>query len=143
MTSVYVSLVVAQLASFAVTLFLTSGDPFEKALFWVLVFVGLAWAMVGATTLGMWHVAKQRRDSAEFQDGGVYRYVRHPIYTGLMTVALAFVIAGPTLSGSIAFLAVVATTYARARVEELTLAEKTPEYAEYQRRTKRFIPFVI
>ena len=60
-----------------------------------------------------------------------------------MTVALAFVVAGPTLLGSIAYLAVVTTTNARAGVEEQMITEKSPEYAEYRKRTKRFIPFVI
>ena len=121
MTSVYISLVIAQLASFAVTLLLTEGDPFAKPFFWVMVVFGLAWAVVGAFTLGAWTVSARQRASTGFQQRGVYRYVRHPIYTGLMTVALAFVVAGPTLVGGIAYLAVVATTYARAGVEEQML----------------------
>jgi protein-S-isoprenylcysteine O-methyltransferase Ste14 len=143
MTSIYVSLVIAQLASFAVTLLLTEGDPFDKPFFWVIVVLGLAWALVGASTLGSWYAFARRRASARFQRRGVYRYVRHPIYTGLMAVALAFVVAGPTLLGGIAYLVVVATTNARAGVEERMLTEKSPEYAEYRKRTKRFIPFVI
>ncbi len=143
MTSIYVSLVIAQLASFAVTLLLTEGDPFVKPYFWVIVISGLAWVFVGSFTLGIWSVSTRRRASAGFQQRGVYRYVRHPIYTGLMAVALAFVVAGPTLLGGIAYLVVVATTNARAGVEERMLTEKSPEYAEYRKRTKRFIPFVI
>jgi protein-S-isoprenylcysteine O-methyltransferase Ste14 len=60
-----------------------------------------------------------------------------------MTVALAFVVAAPTVLGGIAYLVVVATTYARAGVEERILTEKSPEYAKYRNRTKRFMPFVI
>jgi len=126
-----------------VTLLLTEGDPFRKPSFWVIVIFGLAWAFVGAFTLGIWSASARRRASASFQQQGVYRYVRHPIYTGLMTVALAFVVAGPTLLGGIAYLAVVATTNARAGVEERMLTKKSPEYTEYRKRTKRFIPFVI
>jgi protein-S-isoprenylcysteine O-methyltransferase Ste14 len=143
MMTIYVSLVIAQLASFAVTLFLTEGEPFKKPYFWVIVILGLAWTFVGASTLGIWFASARRRASAGFQRRGVYRYVRHPIYTGLMTVALAFVVAGPTLLGGIGYLAVVATSNARAGVEERMLTEKSPEYAEYRIRTKRFIPFVI
>jgi protein-S-isoprenylcysteine O-methyltransferase Ste14 len=143
MTSIYVSLAIAQVASFAVTLLLTEGDPFNKPLFWVIVISGLAWVFVGAFTLGIWYTSERRRAAAGFQQRGVYRYVRHPIYTGLMTVALAFVLAAPTVLGGIAYLVVVATTYARAGVEERILTEKSPEYAKYRNRTKRFMPFVI
>jgi protein-S-isoprenylcysteine O-methyltransferase Ste14 len=146
-TSIYVSLVIAQLASFAATLLLTerdhSDESFYWVIFWVIVIFGLAWVFVGGFTLGIWSVSARRRDSEGFQQRGVYRYVRHPIYTGLMTVALAFVVVGPTLLGGIGYLAVIATSNARAGVEERMLTEKSSEYAEYRKRTKRFIPFVI
>ena len=50
MTSIYVSLVIAQLASFAVTLLLTERDPFKEPFFWIIVILGLGWAL-GALSL--------------------------------------------------------------------------------------------
>lgn len=66
-----------------------------------------------------------------------------PYYTGLIIIALAYVVAGPTLLGGIAFLGVVATTSARGEVEERTLIEASPGYAEYRERTERFVPLII
>lgn len=139
----YYSLVVAQLGSFVVTGMATEGAPFEKAYFWVIVDIGLALVFTGSITLGAWYVSGRSRASKGFYDRGIYGYVRHPIYTGLITIALAYLVAGPTLLGGIAFLVVVATTNARAEVEERILVEKSPGYAEYRGRTKRFVPLVI
>lgn len=139
----YYSLVVAQLGSFVVTVMATEGAPSEKAYFWAIVGIGLMFVFVGAITLGAWYVSEKSRTSGAFYDRGIYGYVRHPIYTGLVTVALAFLVAGPTLLGGIAFLVVVATTNARAEVEERILIEKSPAYAEYREGTKRFVPFVV
>lgn len=144
MTIVYYSLTIAQLASFALTLSLTKGDPFAAPITWVFIIVGLLLAVVGASTLAMFYTSAQWRSAKTgFQRRGIYRYVRHPIYTGVMTIALGFVVAGPTVLGGAAYLILVVTTYARALVEERILTEKQPGYIEYVTRTKRFIPWII
>lgn len=139
----YYSLVVAQLGSFVVTGMATEGSPWEKAYFWAIVGIGLTFVFTGSITLGTWYVSGRSRASKGFYDCGIYGYVRHPIYTGIIIIALAYLVAGPTLLGGIAFLVVVATTSARAEVEERILIERSPEYAEYRQRTKRFVPLII
>lgn len=144
MTIAYYGLTIAQLASFALTLSFTKGNPFAVPVTWAFIFVGLVLVVIGASTLAMFYTsARWRAAKTGFQRRGIYRYVRHPMYTGVMTVALGFVVAGPTVLGGIAFSVLVASTYARALVEERMLAEKQPEYIEYRERTKRFIPWVI
>lgn len=143
MAGTYISLAIAQVASFVLTLALAEGDPFAKPLFWAIVIFGLVWVFAGAITLGVWYASPRLRASEGFQERGVYRYVRHPLYTGFMIVAFSFFVTGPTVLGGIAFLLVVTTTVGRAGVEELMLMEKSPEYAEYRKRTHRFIPFVV
>jgi protein-S-isoprenylcysteine O-methyltransferase Ste14 len=143
-TIAYYSLTIAQLATFVLTLGLTSGNPFAVPITWVFVFLGLVLAVVGASTLAMFYTsARWRAAKTGFQRRGIYRYVRHPMYTGVMTVAFGFVVAGPTVLGAIAYLTLVMITYARALVEERILTERQPEYIEYMNRTKRFIPWVV
>ena len=72
--------------------------------------------------------------------GGLYRYVRHPIYTGVLLI-----VAGLTLrSGSVVTLAVAVVTVVffdrKARWEEAQLRERYPDYAEYASHTPRFVP---
>ena len=75
--------------------------------------------------------------------GGPYRFIRHPIYTAI----LLFLWAGIASRGTVAdvLLGIVATAAVAVRIgaEEQLVVETYPEYAEYMRRTKRVIPFVL
>jgi protein-S-isoprenylcysteine O-methyltransferase Ste14 len=73
---------------------------------------------------------------------GLYRYVRHPIYTGdlLMLAGLQLAL-NSWLVLAVALAAVVVVR--QSRVEEAMLARHMPGYPVYRARTKRFIPFVV
>ena len=73
---------------------------------------------------------------------GIYRFIRHPIYSGLI---------GGSLGWGLAWLSPVGALYAglvwlffdrKAAREEIWLAERYPEYAAYARRVRRFVPGV-
>src|SRR5437868_4227970 len=72
--------------------------------------------------------------------GGLYRFVRHPIYSGL----LALVFGGTVTSRSVVRLALAAALLglltAKAAWEEGMLRQRYPGYEEYARRTPRFVP---
>ncbi|HUX70060.1 MAG TPA: methyltransferase, partial [Cellulomonadaceae bacterium] len=64
----------------------------------VLVVAGVGIMGLGATSLGRGLTATPLPNQhAELRTGGLYRYVRHPIYTGLLLAATAFAVA----SGSV------------------------------------------
>lgn len=73
---------------------------------------------------------------------GIYHYVRHPIYAGDVLL-----VAGLELSLQswlfLLGLPLALVVFRQARREERLLAEAFPEYAQYCRQTKRFIPFVV
>jgi protein-S-isoprenylcysteine O-methyltransferase Ste14 len=72
---------------------------------------------------------------------GPYRYVRHPIYASILLFAAAGAL-GRHRPASFFFLAVLAGAALRAAAEERLLVERYPEYRDYARRTRRFIPWV-
>lgn len=110
----------------------------------MIVGAGLSLMIVSAIQLGRSYSSlTQPRASGVFVRRGIYRYVRHPIYTGFMIVSLAFLLSRPTLPVGAAYLLIVLVTNVRAAMEERLLEEKYPEYPEYRRSTKRYIPFVI
>jgi len=70
---------------------------------------------------------------------GPYRWLRHPIYAGILLFAGAGAAARPS-AGSLFFLLVAAGAGLRIAAEETLIVERYPEYREYARQTKRLIP---
>lgn len=72
--------------------------------------------------------------------GGLYRFVRHPIYTGVLAVVAAMTIR----SGSWLHLAIAAVTVVffdqKAAWEETRLRASYPGYARYAAATPKFVP---
>lgn len=79
---------------------------------------------------------------AELKQTGPYARVRHPIYGGLMLLALAWsLLMSPWALIPSGGLAIFFTL--KARLEEHWLSERYPEYADYARRVRRrFVPFL-
>jgi protein-S-isoprenylcysteine O-methyltransferase Ste14 len=72
---------------------------------------------------------------------GLYRVVRHPIYTGDLLLLLGLELA---LNSWAALGVVAVAVYVRQQAirEERNLLEKIPGYDQYCRRTSRFVPFL-
>jgi protein-S-isoprenylcysteine O-methyltransferase Ste14 len=103
--------------------------------------VGILLVVVAATSLGRGLTAAPLPNAhAVLRTGGLYRFVRHPIYTGLLLFALARSLdSGSPLTASACLLLVVLIN-AKARWEERHLAERFPGYRAYCARTPRFVP---
>lgn len=73
---------------------------------------------------------------------GVYRYIRHPAYSGLLLAFLGLGVAfGNWLSLLVIFIPIMAALLYRIRVEESALVEMLGrEYADYRKATKRLVP---
>jgi protein-S-isoprenylcysteine O-methyltransferase Ste14 len=75
---------------------------------------------------------------------GVYRYIRHPQYTGLMLLSLGMMIEWATLPLLILFPVMIFMYVRLAKREERDMTDEFgEEYVAYCRRTKMFIPFVV
>ncbi len=71
---------------------------------------------------------------------GVYRWIRHPLYTSVMTLSLGWAVArGSALTLALA-VALIVLLRLKAGREERWLREQFPEYADYARRVARFVP---
>lgn len=80
------------------------------------------------------------RDNSSLVQTGIYRLVRHCLYSGLILGTAAYSLW--TLSLSHTFVAVVLFIVLdlKARQEEAWLRDRFPEYADYQQRVSKFIP---
>ena len=109
----------------------------------VLVVGGLGVVVAGGLALGRALTATPVPNGrGELRTGGLYRVVRHPIYTGVLTVVLGLVLR--SRSWTVLALGVVTLSFfgAKARWEEARLAETFPGYREYAAVTPRFLPFL-
>jgi protein-S-isoprenylcysteine O-methyltransferase Ste14 len=108
---------------------------------WVL---GLGLAVWARLYIGRnWGMPMTRREQPDLVTTGPYRFIRHPIYSGII---LAFI--GTALAISLAGLIVAAVLGAffvfSASREEHFLAQEFPDtYPDYKARTKMLIPFVL
>ena len=75
---------------------------------------------------------------------GPYRYIRHPMYSALIIVAIGLVFLSASWYFGIPFLATIVVIVFRIRKEEEALIEKFgDEYLHYTQRTGRFFPPVL
>ena len=105
---------------------------------------GLALAVWARLYIGRnWGMPMTRREEPELVTTGPYRFIRHPIYTGIIGA-----LAGTALATSLYALIAVAVLFAyfafSAYREESFLAREFPgAYPAYRARTKMLVPFVF
>lgn len=119
---------------------------------WLVVFGGsdLAWALVMAISLmllltGYLLLSKGWRlvhgTEGRLVTGGVYSFARHPQYTGLFLIIIAFLVQWPTMLTVLMAPVLVAAYVHLARREEVSMRARFGEqYDKYARRVPGFIP---
>lgn len=125
---------------------LAEADSFNLVVFIVSGGLFVIGAVLGV--LGVRHLGRNRTPypqplaEAQLVTAGVYGWVRHPLYASLIYAGLGW--AGIWHSTPALVIAVINLFFfdAKARCEERWLREKFPEYADYARRVKRFVPCV-
>ncbi len=119
--------------------------PQLQALTWIgmaLCLAGLAFCIWARFTLGRnWSGVVTIKGGHELITSGPYAWVRHPIYTGLLTMFVATLLVLGHVAGIIAVPLVFFSIWIKLRYEEKLMLQKFPEeYAAYQQRVKRLIP---
>lgn len=110
----------------------------------ILVIIGLGIAILARRILaGNWSNVVDVKVNHELITTGIYGYVRHPIYTGVLLMGLGTVMAIGTMYMFLIFLVMVSFFWFKAKQEEELLTKHFPkEYPAYKDRTKALIPFV-
>jgi protein-S-isoprenylcysteine O-methyltransferase Ste14 len=108
----------------------------------VLIVAGLVWLgwTLRANPPGNFRIFPEIRSGARLITQGTYRWVRHPMYFGVVLGFLGVVVGSPALFRAAAWLALVAVLVAKARIEEAALRRQFPEYAAYCRARRFLVP---
>lgn len=107
----------------------------------VLVASGAWFGIAGVAALGRNRTAFPRpHDNSQLIRHGIYARVRHPLYSCVMLISLAWALLWQSWPALLAALVSVPFFHAKARCEERWLREKFPGYLEYARRVPRFVP---
>jgi protein-S-isoprenylcysteine O-methyltransferase Ste14 len=82
------------------------------------------------------------KPSGEFIQSGLYRFVRHPIYFGVILVCFGWASIEQTLYTLVLAIILLIFFDLKSRQEEIWLTEKFSEYDVYKQNTKKLIPFL-
>jgi protein-S-isoprenylcysteine O-methyltransferase Ste14 len=124
----------------------TSITPPKDLLLWLgygIFTLGTAIALMAAFNLGKNLTPLPRpKENAELMQGGLYGFVRHPIYFGVIVLCLGW---GLIQQSTLVWLYVVIIALffdIKSRKEEQWLQAKFSAYANYQGRVRKLIPWV-
>lgn len=88
-----------------------------------------------------WKGIYRNRNSGRLVTNGIYRYMRHPQYTGIILIITAWLFAWPTLPTLIMWPILVYVYYRLARREESEMvAQFGKEYKDYMKKVSMFLP---
>ena len=116
------------------------------ALSWIgamLTAIGIGFAIWARVNLGRnWSSRPAVKEHHQLVTTGPYAYARHPIYSGIMLAALGTAFTTSIYGvGMVIFISIAFAL--RMNKEEKIMLELFPEqYPEYQKHTKRLVPFV-
>jgi protein-S-isoprenylcysteine O-methyltransferase Ste14 len=122
--------------------------PFVPMVWWVPYFTAvLTWIGMAVAVWARYHLGRYWSASVALREGhrlirsGPYERIRHPIYTGIVTMLAATVLAVDRYRALIAFGLILAGIIWKARKEEALLAsEFGSEFEEHRRHTGFFLP---
>jgi protein-S-isoprenylcysteine O-methyltransferase Ste14 len=121
------------------------GDLTEKlaAAGAALCVLGLAFAVWARVTLGRsWGMPMTLHDNPELVTSGPYKYVRHPIYTGMSAMLLGTALVFPY--GAIPCAITIGYSVFSARREERDMERRFGNtYVEYKKRSNFLVPFLF
>ena len=81
-------------------------------------------------------------EQAQLVRHGIYAVIRHPLYTSVIAAAMGWALVWQRWPALLVSVVLIPFFHAKTRREERWLREQFPEYADYERRVRRFVPWL-
>jgi protein-S-isoprenylcysteine O-methyltransferase Ste14 len=109
----------------------------------LLLLVAAGLGLAGAVSLGRNLTPFPKpSESTQLVQSGIYRLMRHPLYTAVFSGSVGWALVWRSWPALLAALALAPLFDAKARREERWLRQRFPEYAGYEQRVRRFVPWI-
>lgn len=82
------------------------------------------------------------KDSGELIKTGLYKFIRHPIYTGIILTVTGYGLYRESLWKLLVGILLWLLFYSKSRYEEALLKRRYKDYEDYMKTTGRFFPFI-
>jgi protein-S-isoprenylcysteine O-methyltransferase Ste14 len=103
--------------------------------------IGFLILLLGIINLRKLSGANQKSEnSSVLFFGGIYRYIRHPVYLGIVILMFFYSLYVFSVFKLISTLLLVVLLYFKSKQEEENLISTYSEYLDYKKRTGRFFP---
>jgi protein-S-isoprenylcysteine O-methyltransferase Ste14 len=127
-------------------IFLATGAPRINhridLLIWELAGTGLTMAGLLGLSRNSFSVFAEPKPEGRLVTGGVYSFIRHPMYAGILLIFSTLVAGFYTLPRLLALLALGVVLLRKIFLEEAALQKQFAGYSAYRQQTSRLIPFV-
>ncbi|WP_153130243.1 methyltransferase family protein [Dechloromonas hortensis] len=125
----------------------------HQSVSWMLMLLSILLVVLGHNALRRQGAASEARDddalyafekTTALVTGGIFQYIRHPMYTSLLALAWGAYFQAPSWPGTaLAALASLLLLLTAKADENECLAYFGQPYADYMQRTRRFIPYLF
>ena len=107
-----------------------------------LLLFGAGVALAGALALGRNLTPYPKPgEQAQLVRHGIYAVIRHPLYTSVISVSVGWALVWQSWPALLVALSLIPFFHAKARREERWLRDKFPEYPDYERQVRGFLPW--
>ena len=81
------------------------------------------------------------KDNHQLRTHGIYKYIRHPMYTSVLLSCLALVLSNPHWIAQLVMAVLLINLILKSNFEEKLLLKRFKSYSKYRQKTGRFLPF--
>lgn len=93
--------------------------------------------------LGNLNIVPTLKKQHQLITNGIYHWIRHPMYTSVLLLCLAFTLTNSHQTAQLVMLILLLDLVLKSNLEEKLLSQRFEKYQDYKNKTGRFIPFLF